>query len=61
MIIYLLTILLAGQPVDKPMVMDSQSECDDTGAKLIQVVRDTEPERGSKMSYRCESTLSQQR
>jgi hypothetical protein len=56
---YLLTIMFYGSTLTEPIVMRTDAGCEDLGAKLVQIVKDTEPNRGKQLTYTCTEVLAQ--
>lgn len=54
---YLLVILLSGSPLANPIVIPTISGCLALGERMVSIVKQTEPERGANMTYRCDKVL----
>jgi hypothetical protein len=60
MIVYLLTLFLAGASLGNQAVLSSKQKCNDLGDSLIAGVGDVWPDRAARMSFECTALVMDQ-
>jgi hypothetical protein len=57
MIVFVLTILMAGQPLKMAMVLHTSVGCQNLGQKMVDAGVKYYPERNKTMTFRCDAVL----